>query len=1124
MSTAEPFVGRERELLALRTTLTEVRSGQPRVVLVGGPAGIGKTTLVRRFLAAEDDLHVLYASGEQWEALVAYGVIDQLSRVAGPSGARVLGSRVEPPTTEEPVNVGARLLELWSDLEDQRPVATVIDDAQWADTDSLRAVLFALRRLVGERVLVLLVVRDEDESRLPEALRRLASGPIGAVVQVGPLKTSEVRALASGLGAKDVSNRVADRMIAHTAGNPLYIRSVLDQVPATMWRSWEPMLPAPRAFADSVASRLQACPDPVRRLVEAAAVLGVRASLMTVAALADVDDPLAALDAAVDVDLLRPENRLDTHQVLFPHPLVRAAVYEHMRSARRAEMHRAAADLVDGAGAALRHRVAAAAGHEPQLVAELQEFARLEATGGAWASAASALATASRLSPTQAERERLQLRAVDAMVSAGDLARARSHADEIVAFAPVALRDATLGYLAVLSGHSAEAEKRLGSAWEHHDKDTEPHLAASIAQGRALHGVARLRGQDMVEWARRAYALAPDGEPVRMDAAAILGVGLGWLGRTSEGLATHTAALDEAQTGLGWARFGGLALKMANGWLRLAVDDIVGARAQLAEAAPTALRQESNRVALYAYAWLTRAHYYTGSWDEAVVDAERALALLVDTEHEWLRPLVRWAAGGVPAARGEWAVAEEHARLAASPGDDYEFMIAAAGLAEAQLATARGDHDAVLRALTPLLEIAPRQAIDEPGFWPWQDLYGDALVSAGRVDEADEFLRPHESRAAGRAHRSMIARLARVRGRVHAARGEPEAAEAAFEHGLDQIVPLPMPFERALIELAYGQALRRSGKRRTAAAQLSAARDRLAALGARPFLERCERELVACGLSPAKRRNFDAQRLTPQELGAARLVSRGLSNRQIAAELLVSIKTVQAHLTRAYAKVGVRSRGELGAWLREEEAARDHPPPPCDPPSTRCRHSPDAKRRHPSLPCSHGSNGAASGDHRRRYRGFVPRSCAARTGLDRRHLRVGAGTDRDRCRRRAVRERHAAAGAARARRRAGGSRDHSDRADLSALARRATNRRPSRAAGLLVRIPFRSSVLRHPPRRPPAHPRYRTGRRRTAPGLPPHGTHASSPTASGSSSPTAGSSTPISSSARTGCGRRSGDG
>jgi DNA-binding CsgD family transcriptional regulator len=254
----------------------------------------------------------------------------------------------------------------------------------------------------------------------------------------------------------------------------------------------------------------------------------------------------------------------------------------------------------------------------------------------------------------------------------------------------------------------------------------------------------------------------------------------------------------------------------------------------------------------------------------------------------------------------------------ARPGD-YELMVVATGLAHAQVPAARGDHEGVLRALEPVVGLAERSGADEPGFWPWQDLYGDALISAGRLQDAAEFLAPHEELAAGRGRGSMIASLARVRGRLEAARGRLPAAEAAFHQGLAEVGRLPLPFQRALLELAYGQVLRRAGHRRAAADQLQAARDRLAGLRARPYLERCERELTACGLTPGKRSAFDPSRLTAQELAVARLVAGGMSNRQVASELFISIKTVQFHLTHIYAKLGLGSRVELAAQFRDIE-------------------------------------------------------------------------------------------------------------------------------------------------------------------------------------------------------------
>ena len=228
----------------------------------------------------------------------------------------------------------------------------------------------------------------------------------------------------------------------------------------------------------------------------------------------------------------------------------------------------------------------------------------------------------------------------------------------------------------------------------------------------------------------------------------------------------------------------------------------------------------------------------------------------------------------------------------------------------------RGDHEAVLQgARTVAGHPASGHGVDEPGFWPWQHLYGDALVSTGRLDEASAFLAPHEELAQERKRRSSIARLARVRGRLEAAAGRMDAADGAFRHGIDQIRELPLPFERASIELSYGQMLRRRGHRRAATVQLEAARERFVALGARPFVERCVRELESSGLAADQENRCRPLRLTPQELAVARLAATGMSNRDIAAEMTISVKTVQFHVSNVYTKLGVHSRVQLANRL-----------------------------------------------------------------------------------------------------------------------------------------------------------------------------------------------------------------
>ena len=424
----EVFVGRQAELDSLRAALDQARRGHPQLVVLQGPGGIGKTTLLDRFLDRESDLTVLRVSGEQWEKLLPYGLLDQLARVAGNAGLLLSGA--DAIAAEEPITVGTRLLELWSEIQDERVVVTVIDDAHWADIDSLRALLFAMRRLITDRVLVVVAMRDLHSSSIPDGLRRMAYGPTGRIIALQPLQVGEIAQLASQLGNESLPAGTAERLHQHTEGNPLYLRAVIEETPSDAWRQWDPALPAPREFTAGVIRRMEACPPEVRSFIEAASVLGQHFALQAAATLSGVTDPLAAVDAASSAGIL------STHgpqlvDVKFSHPMTRAAVYDQLPLTRRAELHAAAARLVDDEADSLRHRVAAAHGPEPTLVADLENFASREASRGAWASAASTLAVISRLSPSKSVRQQLLVRAVDAMVAGGDLVRAKPYAAEI---------------------------------------------------------------------------------------------------------------------------------------------------------------------------------------------------------------------------------------------------------------------------------------------------------------------------------------------------------------------------------------------------------------------------------------------------------------------------------------------------------------------------------------------------------------------------------------------------------------------------------------------------------------------------------------------------------------------
>ncbi|TMR23873.1 helix-turn-helix transcriptional regulator [Nonomuraea turkmeniaca] len=287
-----------------------------------------------------------------------------------------------------------------------------------------------------------------------------------------------------------------------------------------------------------------------------------------------------------------------------------------------------------------------------------------------------------------------------------------------------------------------------------------------------------------------------------------------------------------------------------------------------------------------------------------------------------MSPICHGLAALVPAARGDWAAAEAHV-AAALAGRVSVAALAQSCSAAAHLAAARGDHAGTVEAVEPLLAVKTHDIVYEPGIVQWLDLLVDALVALGEPDRAEAHLADAEALAGRRGRRSALAAAARCRGGLHAARHEADLADAAFSAGLEHAAVAGLPFDEARLRLAYGRFLRRVGRRRQAQRQLERALELFTRLGAAPYAERCERELSGLGwvrveaAAQAEPRHEEPGssplllRLTPQELAVARLVATGMTNRQVARELVLSVKTIEYHLGNAYAKLGVSSRVAL---------------------------------------------------------------------------------------------------------------------------------------------------------------------------------------------------------------------
>jgi len=914
----ERFVGRPTELAFLRERLGEAGRGAPRVVLLEGEAGVGKTALLREFLARTDGRNqVLWASGEELEARLAYGVIGQLAADAARPPPASLTMLDLPRGDADPLQVGAGIIDLLGGLQAVGPVVLGVDDVHWVDLPSLQTLVLALRRLRADRVLALLSVRDDRKELLPASLHRLVAGATGARLRLGGLEVDELRAFGKALGEGWLSRRTAARLHEHTNGNPRYARALLEELPADVLRQNTQPLPAPRSFRMLMRARRAACPPDAERLVEAAAVLGARCPLALATSLAILDDPLVALEQAIAAGLLEERPTATARVIAFPHPLIRAAVYHDLGPVRRAALHACAARLTHGGPVGLRHRVAAAGGPDPALATEVTGLARRQAGAGAWTAAADNLLAAARLAGTPAERERLVLEAVDHLLLGGSAAEAASFAEELASFADAARRDYVLARLAAVEGRHADAERLLLGALAQTDVDNDRELAAGISGQLALHNLVRARGRQAVAWARRALRPSPPEPQARGNLLDILTIGLVISGRAPEAL-TRTAGLRNPAASRAPGRLDGW---VGRGLARMWSDDLAGAQRDLAAALAAYRRQRAPQPwELIGHAVLAEVDYRLGAWDDACQHAEQAVWLAEDGDELWLMPFVHAVAVFPLAARGPREPAVAHAAAAARHLRvvDGESSTAWVATAQAMVALADGDDQRVAAALEPLRRLPAGSAVDEPGWHPWRALCAEALAGLGSWVEADAVLAPLEAVASARGLRSALAAASRARGALEAAKGRAERAEASFRAGLEHTAALPAPFDHALLELAYGRFLRCAGRHRDAARQLQAARLRLARLGARPYLERCDRELVGCDHPPPRDGSGPRSTLTPQELAVARLVAAGCTNRQAAAELVVSVKTIEYHLGNAYAKFGVTSRTQLALAMGQD--------------------------------------------------------------------------------------------------------------------------------------------------------------------------------------------------------------
>jgi DNA-binding CsgD family transcriptional regulator len=899
------FVGREAELARVAQVLTLVEAGQPWLVAIEGDPGVGKTTLARRCLAQAADLRVLSARGDQAEADLDFGIVDQLLRTA--NGAFPAVALTDGTSS---FALGARLLEVVGEQQTAGPVAIMLDDLQWADRKSVEALTFMLRRLSVDPVVAVVTYRGPGDSLDEAAQRMLLSVENRLRVMLSGLGPDEVASLAGVLKAGSVDDEAVQRLYRSTGGHPLYLRTLLSEGFDFDLRT-AGRLALPRSLTAAIGEHLRVLPADTRVILEMLAVLNLRLPLAQLGRAAEVDSPSAAIEPAVASGLVDWSPEEPTCPVEIRHLLVRDAIYAGITATRRRELHARAARFVSEP-ASWEHRVAALDRPDEGLAAQLEQLAEDEAAGGRLALAATHLQWASDISPARADRERRLLTAALHLML-GEESRGLALRQAVEESAPSPLRSCVLGTMAFSTGQLAEAERRFSEALAQaqDDPDRQP-LAAMIANRLAGTYTLLGDGEKVMSFGRQALGTGGLDAAAASQTRTLIAIGASQVDGPLAALA-ELGHLDADASRVGPVDVDGLSFR---GVFRLLAGDLDQAVTDMTASLKLARRGATLTLGLRAYFYLALAQYLAGLWDDVLLTADQGFSAAAIHTRRYELPLLHLAAGCVPAGRGAAEEAERHARLAeeAAASLDYGQERLYAAMARALICQAAGDYLGMADALGHWQDEKVLDGRSRLYAVLWRPLLAEGLVGSGQMGPAAAVL--DQLRAGSGQVGYLVPALAWLDGWLAEQRGDSDQAREIYQRGEDP-AGVQSPVYTARLLLAHGRLLRRTGNRKDAVERLRRANALYVGLGAAPFIARTEEELAACHLpgSPAKKQSVLA--LTSRETEVAHLVGKGLSNPEIAAELFISRKAVEYHLGNIYAKCGLPGRQQLRRFVEQ---------------------------------------------------------------------------------------------------------------------------------------------------------------------------------------------------------------
>lgn len=915
----EVIRGRESELQASTEFLGEVGAG-PACLVFEGEVGIGKTTIWEEGVTrARSSARVLVASPVEAEARMGFAALtdlvepvfdDVVRGLPDPQGHALAIALVRAgpgPNRLDQRAVAAATLSVLRVLSATDPVVVAIDDLQWLDRPSQRVLEFALRRLGDLPVGLLACVRAGDSAEVPFGVERAFAKR--RRVKIGPLGAEPIHRILEERFPRSLSPRTLSRIEGVAGGNPFY---ALELARSLSQDSGTAVLDVPDSLRRVVDRRVAALGDRAREallLVAAAGSVGVDVLVSALSGRrSEWTEALQEVEASGII-------MVDQERMRFGHPLFATVVYSSATPSERRQAHARLASRAATAEEKARHLAMAAEGPSADVADALAEAAERARRRGAPEVAADLAEHARALTPSDrtVERQRRSIQVAEYRFHAGELDGARAILLAVLSEGSEGPRRADalrlLGEIRYLGDSFAEGINLLEEALKHVGDDR--GVQASIELRVAFGALATADYDGAARHARRGLELAEEaGEPSLLAEALASVTGLDALvGRGVDKAAIARALqLEDPHRAVSFM----MRPTRVAAYLEFYAGHLSAADRMLQELRRRIIDGGEETEVPFVDSYLIWSACWRGDLRAATLYAEESIAAADRTGSESLRSMTLGFAALPPAFAGDVAVvasrADEAIRLASRTG--RRLSVLWASWACAIVALGRDDPQAAHAALGPLATPFANHGVPEPirAFFLPDEI--SALIALGQLSAAERLLEVFHEAAHRLQRRWALMMTDRCRALLHAAHGDLDTASAVANDALAACADLELQFEVARTFLAAGQIERRRRKRGAAADHLRHAIELFEGAGAEMWAQRANAELRRVGL-----RTSHPTELTASERRVAELSASGLTNREVAAQLFISAKTVEANLARVYRKLNVRSRAELGAVL-----------------------------------------------------------------------------------------------------------------------------------------------------------------------------------------------------------------